>query len=229
VAPPWDVPEAGAGLEAPGSWAGSTDTEPRSAAGPEGDRPSTRGTGASSLEPDARDVRDITIVIQPSMGFGTGHHETTRLCLALLQKARVTGRDVLDVGTGSGVLAIAAALLGARRVRAIDVDDDALDSARVNVALNAGPLGHAAAPVELTTGNLRDRWPAADLVLANLTGGLLVSAADSLGRTVRPGGQLLVSGFQADEADAVLAALAPPGAPLIRRGEGGWEAALIDV
>jgi len=207
VAPPWDVPDAeadaaGAGLQAAGPGAGSE---------------------------NGREAPDITIVIQPSMGFGTGHHETTRLCLGLLQDARLRGLEVLDVGTGSGVLAIAAALLGARHVRAIDVDADALDSARENVMLNRGALGRTSGTIEVTTGNLRDARPDADLVVANLTGGLLVSAAIALRGGVRAGGQLLVSGFQPHETEAVLAALAPPPCTVRRRREGEWEAALIEL
>jgi ribosomal protein L11 methyltransferase len=161
------------------------------------------------------------------MGFGTGHHETTRLCLGLLQEARVAGRDVVDLGTGSGVLAIAACLLGARTVRAIDLDEDALASARENVALNEAALAACGVRPEVAAGNLREGVAAGDLVIANLTGGLLIAAASPLLAAVRTGGQVLISGFQPHEADAVLAALAGAGATIERRREGEWEAALV--
>jgi ribosomal protein L11 methyltransferase len=147
--------------------------------------------------PDAPAAGDTIVVIKPSMGFGTGHHATTRLCLAALQRLDLRGRSVIDVGTGSGVLAIAASLLGAEPVGAFDDDDDAVGSARENLALNP------AARVAVDVGDLRATGrTASDIVLANLTGGLLVAAAPELRHLTKPAGRLILSGFlRVEEAD----------------------------
>jgi ribosomal protein L11 methyltransferase len=145
----------------------------------------------------------LPIVIQPSMGFGTGHHATTRLCLAHLQRVDLRGHTALDVGTGSGVLAIAASRLGASQVLAIDDDPDAIASARENLGLNP------AANVSLGTLDLRRAaLRPFDLVLANLTGGLLMAAADALMQLAARGGWLILSGFMQAEEPDVLAAFA---------------------
>jgi ribosomal protein L11 methyltransferase len=147
--------------------------------------------------------RTIVITIQPSMGFGTGHHATTRLCLAALQQLEMRGRSAIDVGTGSGVLAIAARLLGASPVVAIDDDPDAGQSARENIDLNAG------VDVDLRIVDLRAaRLPPFDVVLANLTGGLLIQAAGRLQDLTGPAGNLILSGFMHHEATGVLDAFA---------------------
>jgi ribosomal protein L11 methyltransferase len=146
----------------------------------------------------------LTIVVQPSMGFGTGHHATTRLCLAAMQQVDLRGKTVIDVGTGSGVLAIAASLLGAANVIGMDEDADAVSAARENLGLNPR------ARVTLQVGDLKDAAPAnADVVLANLTGALLVSAADRLRQLTDSGGRLILSGFMAREERDVLHAFAP--------------------
>jgi ribosomal protein L11 methyltransferase len=146
----------------------------------------------------------VTIVVQPSMGFGTGHHATTRLCLAALQQLDLRGLTVIDVGTGSGVLAMAASLLGATNVIGIDDDADAVTSARENLDLNPR------ARVTLRVDDLRQAASAnADLVLANLTGALLVSAADRIRQLTESGGRLILSGFLAREERDVLHAFHP--------------------
>lgn len=144
---------------------------------------------------------DLVIVIHPSMGFGTGHHATTRLCLDALQRLDMGGRNVIDVGTGSGVLAIAASLLGASRSVGIDDDADAIANARENLELNPR------AAVTLRVADLRSAdLGSADVVVANLTGGLLISAARVLQDLTAGGGRLVLSGLMRPEESDVIAA-----------------------
>ena len=139
------------------------------------------------------------------MGFGTGHHPTTRLCLRLLSTIEMQGRRVLDIGTGSGVLAMAAAFGGASDVLGLDVDQDAIEAARASARLNALPP-----VVQFQTGDLRADSPApADIVVANLSGGMLRLAAERLMALRRPGGTLVISGFDESEEAEVRAAFGP--------------------
>lgn len=148
----------------------------------------------------ADDVDATVIVIEPSMGFGTGHHATTRMCLRLLSEIDVSDCTVLDLGTGSGVLTMAAALSGARRVTGIDVDVDAIASAEHSARLNTLPD-----TLEFQVADFRSSPPAAaDIVLANLTGGMLTSSGPAIGALVQPGGQMILSGFDHTEVDGVL-------------------------
>lgn len=168
-----------------------------------------------SAETGGSEHRYITIL--PSMGFGTGHHATTRLCLAALQACEVTGASVLDVGTGSGVLALAASALGARISRGVDNDPDAVANAVENLSLNPG---HLAVTFEVLDA-VHTQFPAADIVLANLTGAMLVRNAPRLTACVSPGGTLIVSGLQPHERDDVLEAFGP-GAPIRSETESDW-------
>ena len=172
VAPPWDIPHTGKlKLDL------------------------VAETGGTSLK------RPVVIVIRPSMGFGTAHHATTRLCLAALQHLDVHGHSTIDIGTGSGVLAIAASRLGAAPVVGIDDDPDALHAAEENLLLNR------AADVTLRAADLRSTGPDTfDLVMANLTGALLIEAAGRLLDRSAQGGHLILSGFMRHEEKAVLAA-----------------------
>ncbi len=178
------------------------------------------GTEAAEGTPGGRPV---TIVIQPSMGFGTGHHATTRLCLDLLQRLDLDGRSLLDVGTGSGVLALAAHALGACTVVAVDDDPDAIESARENLVLNG-----VSGCIELRLGDFRDlsaqKW---DVVTANLTGGLLARGAAVLSAAVAPGGALVISGVTLEEEADVLAAFAPWMTPVERLSEDEWLGSIL--
>jgi ribosomal protein L11 methyltransferase len=160
----------------------------------------------------------ITVVIEPAMGFGSGHHATTRLCLEALQRLDLQGRRVLDVGTGSGVLALAAARLGAAHVLAIDVDPDALENARGNAELNGRPLA-----VEFRQTDFRqENGIEADVVVANLTGGMLAASVDAVARTVAPGGSLILSGITTEEREMVFPAFEGGFRTEWRAEEGGW-------
>jgi ribosomal protein L11 methyltransferase len=144
----------------------------------------------------------LLVVIRPSMGFGTGHHATTRLMLQALQALPLEGRTVLDIGCGSGVLAIAAARLGASDARGIDTDPDAVSSARENQRLNRD-IAHVRFD-EIDLLHIDSRF---GVVLANLTGSLLERSAAKLAQLVAPEGQLVISGFMDSERGPVLSAL----------------------
>lgn len=158
--------------------------------------------GSAAESPDGRPP--IIVRIQPSMGFGTGHHATTRLCLALLQARDISGARVLDVGTGSGVLAIASSRLGARETVAIDCDPDALQSATENIHLNGAERAVRAVLVDLDEGAAAlSVFGGFEIVVANLTGAMLSRHATTLAGAVTPGGRLIASGLMTDEAAAV--------------------------
>jgi ribosomal protein L11 methyltransferase len=162
-------------------------------------------TGAAGSTAEDRTGAEIVIVIEPSMGFGTGHHQSTRLCLAALQRLRLEGARVIDVGTGSGVLALAARRLGAGEVLAIDNDPDSVAAAHRNVALN-DLTGHVRVGLaDLATGG----FGPADLVVANLTAWLFRQHAGAVASLVRPGGRCVTSGYTRDPAALVKDALSP--------------------
>ncbi len=180
--------------------------------------------GALSVAPPWDIPTDDTevIIILPSMGFGTGHHASTRLCLALLQQIPMTGLRAVDVGTGSGVLAIAALRLGASDVIAVDYDIDAIVSARESAELN-----HVTSGLDIRQADLERDGTAAgapfDLIIANLTGGLLIRLVDRLVAMAAPGGSLILSGITLAEGDEVTAAFVGAGCQVAeRRDEDGW-------
>jgi ribosomal protein L11 methyltransferase len=182
---------------------GQLTIEPRSAATP-------------TASPDPH-----VIVIHPSMGFGTGHHATTRRCLALLQAIPLAGCRVLDVGTGSGVLAIAAVRLGAASASGIDYDPDALVAARESVEANAVGDRVTLAAVDIAA----DPVVGApfDVVVANLTGTLLTRQATFLAGLLGRDGHLIASGFMTDEQHVVATAFADAGLHAAETSEeDGW-------
>jgi len=140
---------------------------------------------------DATPPGRFRITVNPGLAFGTGVHETTRLCLEALEELVTPGITVLDVGTGSGILAEAARLLGASCVIACDIDADAIRIAR------QGFIGSADAVRSATV----------DLVVANISPEAIVALAPEFARVLRPGGVLIASGFNFSEVETVRAAL----------------------
>ena len=162
---------------------------------------------------------DVAITLDPGMAFGTGLHPTTRGCLHLLQEVPRIPSDVLDVGCGSGILALAALRLGAERAVCIDTDPLAVTATRENALRNG--LGHRVTAVE---GTLTDVPPARyALVLANLVAGVLVQLAPRLAGHLAPGGVLLASGIIEPRAAEVDSALDAVGLAVVdRRDDGEW-------
>lgn len=157
----------------------------------------------------------IAIEIEPGQAFGTGHHETTTGCLAALQELDLAGRSVLDVGTGSGVLAIAAARLGARRVVGVDTDPLAVEAAGVNAARNGVEIAVGHGSVEAAEGVF-------DVVVANLDTTTLSGLAGALvARIARPG-TLVASGVSVERRAEAEAAFAAAGLPVLTRPGREW-------
>ncbi len=160
----------------------------------------------------------VEIVLDPGMAFGTGTHPTTSLCLAALSDllAARPGASVLDVGTGSGLLAIAAAKLGAGRVAANDNDPVAVEVARENAERNGAMLELTGAAVGAIAG-------AFDLVVANILANTLVELAPDVAARVAPGGTVLLAGILVPQEDEVRAAYVAEGLrPTLERRDGEW-------
>jgi ribosomal protein L11 methyltransferase len=138
------------------------------------------------------------IIIYPGMAFGTGTHETTRLAAILLEKRLKPGNSVLDVGTGSAILAILAHKLEAGQIFAIDIDEDALENAAENCRLN-----NCEQTVQLSSCFLDDLEEKFDLVVANIIAPVLVKLAPQLIEKLHPGGQLILSGILAEQLEMV--------------------------
>jgi ribosomal protein L11 methyltransferase len=162
---------------------------------------------------------EAVIRLDPGMAFGTGQHPTTLMCLGALEELLRPGMAVLDLGTGSGILALAAAKLGAASVLALDIDPQAAAVARENVRLN-----DLEAAVQVEEGGLDETPRAAfDLAMANISAPVIVGMAPALAEVLRPGGVLIVAGFSAESADRVSSVLARTGLMVERAlADGDW-------
>jgi ribosomal protein L11 methyltransferase len=134
---------------------------------------------------------EVVVELDPGMAFGTGTHPTTRMCIQAVEKVVKTGDRMIDVGTGSGVLSIAAAKLGVSRVTAFDLDDVAVKSARLNVKLNK-----VQDIVTVKQNNLLDHVEeTADVITANLLAEILLRFPEDAARVTKPGGYFIASGI----------------------------------
>ena len=157
----------------------------------------------------------LLVLMDPGMAFGTGLHPTTRMCLEAMEQINFEGAKVLDLGTGSGILAIAAILLGASRVLALDADEIAVKSARRNSTANG--VGER---VAVRRGSLPDLHPTEtwDVVLVNILAPVILQMLDGgLGQRLRPGGQMILSGIIDNQVPEVQAAMERAG--LVRVGQ----------
>jgi ribosomal protein L11 methyltransferase len=153
----------------------------------------------------------VRIDLDPGLAFGTGTHPTTRLCLEWLD-ANLPGREpgtVLDYGCGSGVLAIAALMLGATQAAGVDIDPQALLASAQNAERNHVRLDLQLASDPDTDPQRNPSLRPADLVLANILAGPLVELAPRLAELVRPGGRIVLAGLLAEQAGSVTAAYRP--------------------
>jgi ribosomal protein L11 methyltransferase len=152
----------------------------------------------SAPEPDA-----VNLLLDPGLAFGTGTHPTTALCLEWLDGQDLTDCNVLDFGCGSGILAIAALLLGAKQAVGTDIDYQAIEASRDNAERNG--IDASRFPLYLP-----EQLPAeqADVLVANILAGPLVALAPQLISLVKPGGRLALSGILAEQGEEVAAAYA---------------------
>ena len=165
---------------------------------------------------------DIEIALDPGMAFGTGTHPTTQLCLEALERRIKPGQDLLDLGSGSGILAIAAAKLGARRVLALDIDPIAVEASRENAKANG-----VSDKIVAEQGSLENVLHSArrfDIVSVNILARVILQMTEQrLGDIVRPGGAAIFSGIIDTQLEAVEAALSRTGLrPVARARQGDW-------
>jgi len=173
---------------------------------------------------------ELVIDLDPGLAFGTGQHETTRLCLEALEQRLQSRSTVLDLGCGSGILAIAGALLGAARVDAVDIDPAAVLAAVENAVRNG-----VESIVRAAEGSLGEGWPFADppaarydLLLANISARVIQALAAPIVASLRPGGVALLSGIIGEHEEACCRSLAAAGGEVIERcADGDWRLLLV--
>lgn len=165
------------------------------------------------------DARGRTVLhLEPGLAFGTGTHETTRLCMELLEQVVQPGSTVLDVGCGSGILSVAALLLGAQSAVGVDIDELAVKTAVQNAELNGVQENFTA-----ICGNLTDKVSGTyDVVVANIVADIIITLTEDVRQFLAPGAVYLMSGIIDTREQDVLRALAGKFTIFDRREEKGW-------
>lgn len=151
---------------------------------------------------------ELIIELDPGMAFGTGTHPTTVMCIQALERTVKAGDAVIDVGTGSGVLSIAAAMLGAKQVNAFDLDEIAVTTARLNSKLNKVQDAVKASQNNLLDGVAEN---SADVIVANILAEVILRFTDDAAKAVKPGGYFIASGIIQPKKDLVKEALQKAG------------------
>ena len=176
---------------------------------------------APSWEEYERQTGEIVVTLDPGRAFGTGEHQTTRLCLAAIERLIRPGDAVVDVGTGSGILAIAAARLGAGSVVAVENDSDAVLVAHENIARNG--IAKFVTVVEGTLGPALLKAQTADLIVMNISSAIVRDSMMDVARTLKPGGFYVASGFIDETLPAVQRAVAAAGLRMLGvDADGEW-------
>ena len=168
---------------------------------------------------------DKTVVkIDPGMAFGTGEHETTSLCIEMMQAAGVAGKSVIDVGCGSGILGIAAHKLGARSAYLCDIDPVAVDSAKINAKLN-----DCEGEIDVECRDLlKQKDVRADVILINIVADVLIALSADIGEHLEPGGSIILSGIIHSRLGDVEKAYAEKGFRVAKHLEKGeWDCILL--
>ncbi|GIN89673.1 ribosomal protein L11 methyltransferase [Siminovitchia terrae] len=150
---------------------------------------------------------ELIIELDPGMAFGTGTHPTTVMCIQALEKTVKKGDTIIDVGTGSGVLSIAAALLSAKEVKALDLDEVAVEAARQNISLNRVAETVTVEKNDLLNGITKQ----ADIIVANILAEVIISFADEAAKAVKKGGFFITSGIIEQKCEEVKAVLQEAG------------------
>lgn len=138
------------------------------------------------------------IIITPKMSFGTGHHATTQLVIELMKTIDFKGKTVIDFGTGTGILAILSEKMGAQNIVAIDNDSWCIENASENIQANK------CQKIEIIKADNLNNNIAADIILANINRNIIIENFNNLSQLLKPGGQLIISGFLAEDEEKIL-------------------------